>query len=93
MQTRATSRQPYTCVAHAGRQPQPDFEPDITLSMESLQVKEVGLKTPESGLKDFDAKAAAYTAETGSYMYMCPEVKLPLESRKKLHLHVAMLTW
>ena len=65
----------------------------MTHSMESLQVKEVGLKTPETGLKDLDAKAAAYTAETGSYMYMCPEVKLPLESRKKLHLHVAMLTW
>ncbi|CAL5224496.1 g7192 [Coccomyxa viridis] len=57
-----------------GCQPQPGAEPCEIPCVEGLQVKDPGVKAPELGLKDLDTKATAYTAETGSYMYMCPEV-------------------
>ncbi len=73
-----------TSLANAGCQPQPGAEPCEIPCVEGLQVKDPGVKAPELGLKDLDTKATAYTAETGSYMYMCPEVIgvfCPIQSR------------
>ena len=61
-------------------------------SMDGLQVKDPGVEAPETGLKDCDAKAVAYTAETGSYMYMCPEVSLFSQSGEKSQVHMRVLS-
>ena len=44
------------------------------------------VKLPDSAPDDLDARAA-YTAETGSYMYMCPEVTC---TSHELHQHHKM---
>ena len=41
--------------------------------MEDLPAADLNGKLPDSAPVNYSAKAA-YTAETGSYMYMCPEV-------------------
>ena len=60
-------------VNAAGRQPQEGAEPCEVFRMEDLPAAEVDLKMPEVGPTNLGVKEAAYTAETGSYMYMCPE--------------------
>ncbi len=64
----------HSVVKSAGCHPQTGAGPCEIFRLENLSNADSDLKPVGLGPEDFDAKAAVFTAETGSYMYMCPEV-------------------